>query len=153
MAPMRDVWALVVRLLNGEPRGRLRLTVSVLLAIFASGCSVALMGVSAWLLSRAAEHPPVAGHRVEPVVAHLGQHRVHHDEQADGDGERDPLHLDRGQRLPEPRHQPAEHEPREHREADPHRQEAVKGGQVSRLVGTGGCRVARRGCGGHEQQA
>ena len=31
----------------------------VLLAIFASGCSVALMGVSAWLLSRAAEHPPV----------------------------------------------------------------------------------------------
>lgn len=36
-----------------------RLTVSVLLAIFASGCSVALMGVSAWLLSRAAEHPPV----------------------------------------------------------------------------------------------
>lgn len=59
MAPMRDVWALVVRLLNGEPRGRLRLTVSVLLAIFASGCSVALMGVSAWLLSRAAEHPPV----------------------------------------------------------------------------------------------
>lgn len=59
MAPMRDVWALLVRLLRGTPRGRWRLFVSVLLAIFASGCSVALMGVSAWLLSRAAEHPPV----------------------------------------------------------------------------------------------
>lgn len=59
MTSMGDIRALIARLLADQPRGRLRLTVSILLAVFASGCSVALMGVSAWLLSRAAEHPPV----------------------------------------------------------------------------------------------
>lgn len=50
---------LVRRLLAGidHPTGRVAL--SVLLAALASGSSVALMGVSAWLLSRAAEMPPV----------------------------------------------------------------------------------------------
>lgn len=41
------------------PRYRFRLCSSVVLATFASIASIALMGVSAWLLSRAAEHPPV----------------------------------------------------------------------------------------------
>ncbi len=50
---------LLRELLNEVPRGRGRFALSVLLAAFASGASVALMGVSAWLLSRAAEHPPV----------------------------------------------------------------------------------------------
>lgn len=59
MTPLRDVSALVRRLLAQVPRGPGRLVVAILLAIWASGASVALMGVSAWLLSRAAEHPPV----------------------------------------------------------------------------------------------
>lgn len=41
------------------PRGRWLLIASLLLATAATAASVALMGVSAWLLSRAAEHPPV----------------------------------------------------------------------------------------------
>ncbi|MDR0416001.1 MAG: thiol reductant ABC exporter subunit CydC [Propionibacteriaceae bacterium] len=44
-------------LLDAVPAGRARLTAAVLLAATASGASVALMGVSAWLISRAAEHP------------------------------------------------------------------------------------------------
>ncbi|MDN5563103.1 MAG: thiol reductant ABC exporter subunit CydC [Luteococcus sp.] len=48
-----------MRTLDVVPRGRRRLALSVLLASLASGASVALMAVSAWLLSRAAEHPPV----------------------------------------------------------------------------------------------
>ncbi len=50
---------LVRDLVSTIPHGRRRLALSVLLAALASGASVALMGVSAWLLSRAAEHPPV----------------------------------------------------------------------------------------------
>lgn len=50
---------LVRRLLAGIDHPRLRVAASVLLAALASGASVALMGVSAWLLSRAAELPPV----------------------------------------------------------------------------------------------
>ena len=46
-------------LLRDVPRGRWLLVISTLLAACASGASVALMGVSAWLLSRAAEMPPV----------------------------------------------------------------------------------------------
>lgn len=46
-------------LLRDIPRGRWLLIASTLLAACASGASVALMGVSAWLLSRAAEMPPV----------------------------------------------------------------------------------------------
>lgn len=50
---------LVRRLLAGIDHPSLRVAASVLLAALASGASVALMGVSAWLLSRAAELPPV----------------------------------------------------------------------------------------------
>ncbi len=51
--------ALVRRLLAGIDHPGLRLLGSIGLAALASAASVALMGVSAWLLSRAAEHPPV----------------------------------------------------------------------------------------------
>ncbi|MEL4356749.1 MULTISPECIES: thiol reductant ABC exporter subunit CydC [unclassified Luteococcus] len=50
---------LVRQMLDVVPHGRWRFALSLLLATLASGASVALMGVSAWLLSRAAEHPPV----------------------------------------------------------------------------------------------
>ncbi|MBE3062748.1 MAG: thiol reductant ABC exporter subunit CydC, partial [Cutibacterium acnes] len=50
---------LLKTLLRDVPRGRWLLVLSTLLAACASGASVALMGVSAWLLSRAAEMPPV----------------------------------------------------------------------------------------------
>lgn len=47
------------RLLGGIDNPRLRLWGAILLSAAASGASIALMGVSAWLLSRAAELPPV----------------------------------------------------------------------------------------------
>lgn len=50
---------LLISLLGDVPKGRRRLALTVVLAALSSGASVALMGVSAWLLSRAAEHPPV----------------------------------------------------------------------------------------------
>ncbi|MCA0308086.1 MAG: thiol reductant ABC exporter subunit CydD [Actinobacteria bacterium] len=50
---------LLRRLLDAVPGARLRLVGSVALAFCATAASVALMAVSAWLLSRAAEHPPV----------------------------------------------------------------------------------------------
>ena len=46
-------------LLRAVPGGRARFALATLLAAAASACSVALMGVSAWLISRAAEFPPV----------------------------------------------------------------------------------------------
>lgn len=46
-------------LMQAVPRGRWRFAAAILLAAAAAGSSVALMGVSAWLISRAAEHPPV----------------------------------------------------------------------------------------------
>ena len=49
---------LIWKLLGGIDRPRLRVAGSVLLAALASGASVALMGTAAWMLSRAAEHPP-----------------------------------------------------------------------------------------------
>ncbi len=56
---MKGPLALLLRLIAATPRGWARLTLAVLLAFGASAASVALMGVSGWLLSRAAEHPPV----------------------------------------------------------------------------------------------
>lgn len=50
---------LLTRLLRATPSGGPRIALAVLLAFLASFSSVALMGVSGWLLSRAAEHPPV----------------------------------------------------------------------------------------------
>ena len=59
MTPLGEVWQLVRSLLARVPNGPRRLAVALALAISATGSSVALTGVSAWLLSRAAEHPPV----------------------------------------------------------------------------------------------
>ncbi|WOP19752.1 thiol reductant ABC exporter subunit CydC [Raineyella sp. LH-20] len=41
------------------PEGRGRVLASVVLAACASGAAVGLLGTSAWLLSRAAQHPPI----------------------------------------------------------------------------------------------
>ncbi|WP_296140045.1 thiol reductant ABC exporter subunit CydC [uncultured Tessaracoccus sp.] len=49
----------VTTLLCAVPRGRARFVLAVFLAAMATGSSIALMGVSAWLISRAAEYPPV----------------------------------------------------------------------------------------------
>ena len=49
--------SLMRRLLGGVADWPLRVAGAVLLAALASGASVALMGTSAWMLSRAAEHP------------------------------------------------------------------------------------------------
>lgn len=59
MTPLRDVFGLVTDLIGAIDHGRARFAAALILATAASGSSVALMGVSAWLLSRAAEHPPV----------------------------------------------------------------------------------------------
>ena len=59
LASMREVLTLTRSLVSRMPRGWLRFAVALLMAVFTAGSSIALMGVSAWLLSRAAEHPPV----------------------------------------------------------------------------------------------
>lgn len=46
-------------LLDPVPRSGGRITLAVLLGLLAGGAGVALIATSAWLLSRAAEHPPV----------------------------------------------------------------------------------------------
>ena len=51
--------SLMRRLVDAVPGSRSRLVGSVLLAFCATAASVALMAVAAWLLSRAAEQPPV----------------------------------------------------------------------------------------------
>ena len=51
--------ALVRGLIDGISHGRRRLFTSIALAVCATGSSVGLMAVAGWLLSRAAEHPPV----------------------------------------------------------------------------------------------
>ncbi|MFT8394637.1 thiol reductant ABC exporter subunit CydC [Propionibacterium sp.] len=56
---MHQAAVLIRRLIGSVPRGGRRLGMSILLAFFAAGSSVGLMGLSGWLLSRAAEHPPV----------------------------------------------------------------------------------------------
>ena len=59
LAPSVAARGLLRRLLDATPGSRLRLAGSVALAFCATGASVALMAVSAWLLSRAAELPQV----------------------------------------------------------------------------------------------
>ena len=55
---MKSGWQrLVAELLRAVPRGRRLLAASIALAALASGASIALIGVSAWLISKAAEHP------------------------------------------------------------------------------------------------
>ena len=58
-ARRNQTWAMARSLLDAVPKGRRRFLLAVLLAALASGSSVALMGVSAWLLSFAAMAPPV----------------------------------------------------------------------------------------------
>jgi len=53
-----DVRSLVVQLIGELPNGWWRLLGAVGLSVLATGASVALLAVSAWLLSYAAEHPP-----------------------------------------------------------------------------------------------
>ncbi|WP_416339591.1 thiol reductant ABC exporter subunit CydC [Propionicimonas sp.] len=51
--------SLLHRVFAAVPGARARLVGAVLLSFLATGASVALMATSGWLLSRAAEHPPV----------------------------------------------------------------------------------------------
>ncbi len=83
----------------------------------------------------------VAGDGVEAVVADLGQHRVHHDQQAERDRQRDAVDLDDAQRVPEPGDQAAEQQAGDHGDADPHRQEPVEDRHLAGdgpVVGRGG---------------
>jgi ATP-binding cassette subfamily C protein CydCD len=50
---------MIVRLLRSVPQGPRRLLLAIVLGTAATGSSVALMSLAAWLLSRAAELPPV----------------------------------------------------------------------------------------------
>ena len=61
---------------------------------------------------RAEQQLAVAGDRVEAVVADLGQYRVHHDQQADGDRQRDAVDLNGAQRVVQAGDQPAEQQSR-----------------------------------------
>lgn len=54
-----NVFRFVTKLLRKIPKGRSRFLLALILAACATASSIALMAVSAWLLSRAAEHPPV----------------------------------------------------------------------------------------------
>jgi ATP-binding cassette subfamily C protein CydC len=55
---MRSGWQrLVLDLVRAVPRGRWLLAGAISLAAAASAASIALLGVSAWLISKAAEHP------------------------------------------------------------------------------------------------
>jgi hypothetical protein len=67
------------------------------------------------------QQPAVAGDGVEPVVADLRQHRIHHDQQPERDRQRHPVHRDRVERLAQARDQPAADQPYGHRRDDPHR--------------------------------
>ncbi|MDR2974735.1 MAG: thiol reductant ABC exporter subunit CydC [Propionibacteriaceae bacterium] len=49
---------LVLSLLDAIPGAKTRLVAAILFAAFASGTAIALMGLSAWLISKAAQHPP-----------------------------------------------------------------------------------------------
>jgi len=53
------VRSLVQQLISDLPGGKWRLILAAILSVAASGAAVALIGLSAWLLSRAAEQPPV----------------------------------------------------------------------------------------------
>ena len=62
----------------------------------------------------------------EVAVADLGQHRVHHGQQPDGDRQRDGVDLDALEGGVQVRDQPAQHQAGGHGEPDPHRQEPVE---------------------------
>ena len=81
-------------------------------------------------------------------VADLGQDRVHHRQQPDGDRQRDGVDLDALERVVEIGDQPAQAEAGGHGQADPQRQEPVEGREL------GGDRpgVGLRGHHGAQQQ-
>lgn len=56
---LSPAWQLMRMLLGDVDKGRRLFGLAILLSACASGASVALMGVAGWLLSRAAEMPPV----------------------------------------------------------------------------------------------
>ena len=97
---------------------------------------------------RRAEHPvqhqradqelAVAGDGVEAVVADLGQHRIHHDQQTERDGQRNAVDLERFPARVQSGNPPPEQQSGDHRDADPHRQEPIQGRQ---LADDGGCSV------------
>ena len=64
----RPLGRLIRMLFHDVPDAPVRLALSLLLSFLATFASVALMGVSAWLLSRAAEHPPVLYLEVAAVL-------------------------------------------------------------------------------------
>ena len=75
---------------------------------------------------RADQKLAVAGDGVEAVVADLGQHRIHHDQQAQRDRQRDAVDLNVIQRVFSPGIEPPQQQAGGHRDADPHRQEPVE---------------------------
>ena len=82
------------------------------------------------------EHPSIPGDGAELVVAQLGEHRVHHDQQTDEDRQRRPRgHLDRVEVRVQAGDGPPEPDARRHRQDDPYRQEPVE----ERQAGDDGC--------------
>lgn len=86
----------------------------------------------------------VAGDGAEAVVAHFGEDRVHHHEQAERDRQRYAGHGDLGERVPEAGHEAAEAESDGHRGENPDGQVAVEERQAAgdRLLGCGAHAVA-----------
>ena len=80
-------------------------------------------------------HPAVGGDVGGLVVADLGQHRVHHQQQPERDRQAGLPDLDGVEGVGEAGDDPAEQQPGEHRHADPHRQEPVQRGQPLQHVG------------------
>src|SRR5699024_12144267 len=66
------------------------------------------------------------------VVAHLGKYRIHHHQKTQCNRDRDAADFEFGEELRKARDEPAEHEPRDHRETDPHREPLVEGGHAPR---------------------
>ena len=68
----------------------------------------------------------VVAHPAEVLVAHLREHRVHHQEQSGGDRQRDRADLQLAEPVVQARQERAESQPGGHRQPDPERQEAVE---------------------------
>ncbi|CAB4824732.1 unannotated protein [freshwater metagenome] len=80
-------------------------------------------------------HPAAAPVGPHLPVAHLREHRVHHEQQTDRDRQRDRVHLHAVQLAVEIREDRPEREPRAHCQPDPQGEEAVEGRQTSDNVG------------------
>ena len=87
---------------------------------------------------RAQQEFAVAGDGVETVVAHLRQHRVHHDQQTEGDRQGDAVEFDGAEGVAEAGDHPAQEQAGDHRDADPHRQEPVQGRELADNSGMSG---------------